>query len=92
MLTTAVREFRTDLGKYLSLVKRGEEVMITEHGKPVAKLIQPAPETDAWRERLPLLAAQGLILLPSKGPRKKPPKPIQVKGKPLSEIVIEDRR
>lgn len=35
-------EAKNRLGALLDLVERGEEVTITRHGKPVAKLVAPA--------------------------------------------------
>jgi prevent-host-death family protein len=37
--TVAVSELKSLLSKYLSQVKAGEEVVITDRGKPIAKLI-----------------------------------------------------
>ena len=45
MKTAAVSELKSLLSKYLSQVKAGEEVMITDRGKPIAKLI-PISRTD----------------------------------------------
>ena len=38
MKSAAVSELKTSLSKYLSIVKAGEEILITEHGKPIARL------------------------------------------------------
>lgn len=48
MKTTAVSDLKASLSKYLRQVKAGEEVLITERGKAVAKIIPVSP-----RERLP---------------------------------------
>ena len=45
MKTAAVSELKSLLSKYLSMVKAGEEVMITDRGKPIAKLV-PISRTD----------------------------------------------
>jgi prevent-host-death family protein len=34
-------EAKNKLGQLLDLVERGEEVIITRHGKPVARLVPP---------------------------------------------------
>jgi prevent-host-death family protein len=39
MKTAAVSELKALLSKYLSNVKAGEEVMITDRGRPVAKIV-----------------------------------------------------
>jgi prevent-host-death family protein len=45
MRTVAAFDAKNRLGSLLDLVERGEEVTITRHGKPVAKLVAPG-ETD----------------------------------------------
>jgi prevent-host-death family protein len=42
MPTVGAFEAKNRLGALLDLVERGEEVTITRHGKPVAKLVAPA--------------------------------------------------
>jgi len=51
-----VRELRDHLSRYLERVKAGEELIVTEHGRPIAHLVAPRPR-DRWEE----LVAQGLI-------------------------------
>jgi prevent-host-death family protein len=38
-ITVNVRELRDNLASYLSQASRGDEVTITSHGKPVAKIV-----------------------------------------------------
>jgi prevent-host-death family protein len=38
-----VRELRQNLSVYLRRVKEGESLDVTEHGRPVARLVPPAP-------------------------------------------------
>lgn len=47
MRTVGAFEAKNTLGTLLDLVERGEEVTITRHGKPVARLV--APQTAARR-------------------------------------------
>ena len=42
MKTAAISELKASLSKYLSKVKAGEEVLVTDRGRPVAKII-PLP-------------------------------------------------
>ena len=62
MLTAGVREARQNLSALLDEVKKGREVVITERGRPVAKLVPPdrprragVPNLAAFRRRLPVL-------------------------------------
>lgn len=43
MKTVGSYELKTHLAKFLRLVMRGETIEVTSNGKPVAKLIPPAP-------------------------------------------------
>jgi len=87
------REFKNRLGRYLQAVREGQTLIITDRGKAVAQVVPPAEThsgTSAVEERLKELEAQGLIHL-----AKKPlPKfrPAKSRGKPASQIIIEDRR
>lgn len=40
MQTFSVHEAKTHLSRLLAMVERGEEVIVTKSGKPVAKLMQ----------------------------------------------------
>jgi prevent-host-death family protein len=55
-LEVGVRELRDHLSRYLERVKAGEELTVTEHGRPIARLVGPHPP-DRWDE----LVARGLI-------------------------------
>ena len=65
-----VSELKAGLSKYLARVKRGEQVVITERGRPVAKLVPlpPRPEgmDEAEWERLLDMERQGRITIPEK--------------------------
>lgn len=45
MTTAAVSELKALLSKYLTKVKAGEEVVVTDRGKPIAKIV-PINRTD----------------------------------------------
>ena len=90
MTSVGIRELKNNLSRYLAAVGRGEEVVVTARGKPVARIVkESAAKPDRrWREEL---IARGL-LRPALHERREPgPPPLDVPGKPLSEIIIEDR-
>lgn len=43
MQTTTISKLKASLSTYLRQVKAGEEVVITEYGRPVARLLPPSP-------------------------------------------------
>ncbi len=45
-----VRELRQNLSRYLERVKHGEDLLVTERGREVARLILSGPTADRYRE------------------------------------------
>ena len=66
MTTASISETKAKLSALLDRVKAGEEVTITDRGRPVARIV-PVPEDEVdWEERLSRLERQGLIRRPKK--------------------------
>lgn len=78
--------------KAIKAVRAGKEVVLTERGHPIA-VIKPIEQENTQEAALEAMAEEGLITLPSrKGPMPAPRwRPLKVKGKPLSQTIIEDR-
>ena len=92
MISTGIKELKNNLSRYLSLVKKGEDVLITERGRTIARIIQENSKSRSIREALSPLVEKGLIALPDQKVDKEIPAPIKVPGKPVSEMAIENRR
>ena len=78
---------------YLRQTKQGEEVIVTERGTPIA-LIHPIKNADkavSLEARLARLAARGSVTLPTQKPLKRV-RLVKVSGKPISKVIVEDRR
>ena len=93
MSTVGVRELKNRLTQYLRRTKQGEEVIITERGKPIA-LIQPIQSAEhpvSLEARLAKLAAQGFVTLPTHK-RLKRVRLAKVSGPPISKTILDDRR
>ena len=75
-MEVSVKEARKNIKYLLDRVNKGEEVIITRRGKAEAKLI-PIEDKEAGNKELPDLNKFRAL--------------IKVKGKPLSQIVIEER-
>ena len=86
---TGVRELKNKLSHYLREVKKGRSIMITERGKIIATIV-PAQER-ATAEKLQKLARSGLGTWRG-GKPKGASRSIVIKGKPVADIVLEDRR
>jgi prevent-host-death family protein len=87
MKTTTVSKLKASLSEYLRSVKAGEEVLVSERGRPIAKLI-PSASSKSLPDHLIEMEKQGLVKLGSgklpKGfwnlPRPKDPKGLVVKA------------
>jgi prevent-host-death family protein len=64
MKTTAVSKLKASLSEYLRSVKAGEEVLVTERGRPVAKLT-PATTSDMLPDQLLEMEKHGFIKIGS---------------------------
>ncbi len=64
MQTATVVRLKTELSRYLRLVKGGDEIVVTERGVAVARLV-PIPKGSRDLESLRDLERQGLIRLGS---------------------------
>ena len=87
------REFKNRLGRYLSAVRKGQSLLITDRGRPVARVSPPDREgrpEESLEDRLRELEAQGLIRLAKRPMRSF--KAVASRGKPASQMLIEDRR
>ena len=92
MITVGIRELKNSLSRFLRSVKAGEEIVVTERGKPIARIEQEPPLRSAEaRRRYRHLVEEGAITPPSKPRRRQIPRPPRAPGKPLSQIVIENR-
>ncbi|MFT5433179.1 MAG: prevent-host-death family protein [Myxococcota bacterium] len=81
-----IRELKNNLSRYLARVRKGEEIIVTDHGTPVARLLN----VDAKSDRLAALIASGAIT-PPLSPKRSAPKPIVTAGS-VSDLVADQRR
>lgn len=57
-VTVGVRELKARLSEYLREIKRGNTIVITEHGKPVGRLV---PSAQPLAERVEAMRRAGLV-------------------------------
>lgn len=62
MRRAGIREARQNLSELIDQVQKGQEILITDRGKPVARLVparalsaKPFPDLSAFRQRMPVL-------------------------------------
>jgi prevent-host-death family protein len=86
MAEAGIRDLRDHLSRYLDRVKAGEELTVTDRGRPIARLV-PVSELGTFDR----LVADGVIEPASAHKRHRPTRRIDAKG-PVSDLVPEQRR
>ncbi|KPJ58592.1 MAG: prevent-host-death protein [Deltaproteobacteria bacterium DG_8] len=77
-INVGIRDVKINLSKLLKMVKKGGEVILTERGRPVGKIVPVKPESLALLERIKRLEDQGIIEPLSRKGRKRIPPPISL--------------
>ena len=89
MAQVGIRELKNKLSLYLRRVERGERIEVTNRGEVIALLI-PAKEGKVEKELLALVE-EGIATW-NGGKPKGASRPVEGRGRPLSELIVEDRR
>jgi prevent-host-death family protein len=84
-MEVGVRELRNHLSRYLERVRGGEEVVVTDRGHAIARVL---PIGGA--RVLDRLIAEGVVS-PAAQPKRRAGKPIKSSGK-VSDLVADQRR
>ncbi len=91
MSAVGIKELKNRLTHYLRRTKQGEDIVVTERGKPIAIIQRIGAIKPTGREvRLAQLAAQGVVILPSRKPSISI-RPVRHTGPPLSHTILEER-
>ncbi len=89
MAKVGIRELKSRLSHYIGRASKGEYVVVTDHGRPVA-IIVPIEEQEMMG-KLRRLTSEGIATW-SGGKPGGITLPVCGKGESLSQIVLEDRR
>ena len=84
-MEVGIRELRDNLSRYLDRVRGGEEVVVTDRGYAVARVLPIGGE-----RALDRLVAEGVVT-PARRPKQSAGKPMRTKGT-VSDLVAEQRR
>lgn len=86
-MEVGIRDLKNGLSRYLKRVQKGESVVVTEHGRPVARIVPIG-----LSEHFERLMSEGRVTW--SGRRFRPPSkvPRPTPGSPVSDYVGEDRR
>jgi len=84
-MEVGVRDLRNHLSRYLARVRSGDEVVVTDRGRAIARVVPVGAERVLDR-----LIAEGIVT-PARRPKRRAAKPITTKGT-VSDLVGEQRR
>jgi prevent-host-death family protein len=82
-----VRDLKNNLSRYLDAVRGGQSVVVTDRGRPVARL-SPVEDT---RSALAGLIEAGIVTPPSSLRRRRPSRRVAPAGS-VSDLVASQRR
>lgn len=85
MTEVGIRELRNHLSRYLERVEHGEEMVVTDRGRAIARVLPVTGERTIDR-----LIREGKVTPASRRDRSVP-KRVKTKG-PVSDLVAEQRR
>jgi prevent-host-death family protein len=80
-----VKELRDHLSRYLDRVRDGDEIVVTDRGRAIARVVPVGSERVLDR-----LIAEGVVT-PARRPKRRAGKPIKTKGT-VSDLVADQRR
>ena len=83
-MEVGVRELRDHLSRYLDRVRDGDEVVVTDRGRAIARVVPVGSERVLDR-----LIAEGIVT-PARRPKRRAGKPIKAKGT-VSDLVADQR-
>ena len=87
-----IREAKINLSRLLKHVQDGHSVVITEHGKPVGKLIPVDANTLPLKDRIEALETRGWIETAPRGETRKLPAPLPTPDSlRVQDLLQEDR-
>lgn len=93
-MKAGVAALKAGLSRYLEQVKAGHEVLVTDRGQPVAKLVPISREVRRGSRRKRLVRAG--LLVPGRGRVRasllRPPTGSAARGRAVLDALLEERR
>ncbi len=88
MKTVGVADLKSGLSAHLASVKAGEELLVTDRGRPLARIVPISG--GAVPPNISELARRGLVKLPGHKPEKVAPR-VKDPGRQLLSALLEER-
>jgi prevent-host-death family protein len=90
-IEVGIREAKIHLSKFLKMVQQGNEVILTDRGRPVGKIVPIKTEHLPISARLKRLEDSGLLEVMTGRYKRKLPSPIPVPDNIAQAFLGEDR-
>jgi prevent-host-death family protein len=94
-MRVGLREANQNFSRLIKAIRQGTEVVLTDRGRPIAKLVPIKSEAtirnESLDELLDRLAAEGLVRRASEAGPLPPFKPIKISGPPFSKTIQDER-
>jgi prevent-host-death family protein len=87
-IIVGVRDFKARLSEYLRQVKQGKTIVITDHGRPVGRLL---PAEQDLADRLARLQEAGLVSWNGQKLKQIKPAAVNNSDRQVSDILVEMR-
>ena len=84
--SVGIKELKDKLSSYVERVRRGEQAIVTDHGQEVAMILPIS------RERMVVKSLEKSGLAQWSGEKPKGIEGVVIKGKSLSETILEERQ
>ena len=88
MNSVGTKELKCKLSYFMGLVKKGEHITVTDRRQPVVVVAPVGQGEGMWR--LLELAKEGFALC-REGKPSGSVHPVPIRGKPISEVIVEGR-
>src|SRR5690242_12632329 len=94
-MRVGLREANRNFSRLIRAVRQGTEVVLTERGRPIARLTPIAPESathkESVEELLRRLEAEGLVRRATNSGPLGRFKPVKISGPPISQTIQDQR-
>ncbi len=88
-IQVGVRDLKARLSEYLRQIRQGNTVIITDHGRPVGRLIPVEQSPD---DKIKVLQSAGLVAWNGQKLKKRPPVVVNRSDRQVSDILVEMRK
>jgi prevent-host-death family protein len=62
MVTAGIKELKNQLSRYIGLVKKGDDVLVTERGRVIARIVKEDSSSSSLRQALQPLILKGQVI------------------------------